>query len=65
MPQALEEFDAQVDMCVQTGVDLDVNYEAIFRATKDFYDEHKDWMEATAKRIGKPLLLEILPERKQ
>ena len=64
MPQALEEFDAQVDMCVQTGVDLDVNYEAIFRATKDFYDEHKDWMEATAKRIGKPLLLEILPERK-
>ena len=64
MAQALEEFDAQVDMCVQTGVDLDVNYEAIFRATKDFYDEHKDWMEATAKRIGKPLLLEILPERK-
>lgn len=64
MSQALEEFDAQVNMCVQTGVDLDVNYEAIFRATQDFYDEHKDWMEATAKRIGKPLLLEILPERK-
>ena len=57
MPQALEEFDAQVDMCVQTGVDLDVNYEAIFRATKDFYEENKDWMEATAKIIGKPLLL--------
>lgn len=64
MPQALKEFDAQVDMCVQTGVDLNVNYEAIFRATEDFYEEHKDWMEATAKRIGKPLLLEILPERK-
>ena len=64
MSQALEEFDKQVDMCVQTGVDLDVNYEAIFRATEDFYEEHKDWMEATAKRIGKPLLLELLPERK-
>lgn len=64
MPQALKEFDAQVDMCVQTGVDLNVNYEAIFRATEDFYEEHKEWMEATAKRIGKPLLLEILPERK-
>lgn len=64
MSQALEEFDKQVDMCVQTGVDLDVNYEAIFRATEDFYKEHKDWMEATAKRIGKPLLLELLPERK-
>ena len=64
MPQTLKEFDAQVDMCVQTGVDLDVNYEAIFRATQAFYDEHKDWMYDVAKRIGKPLLLEILPERK-
>ncbi len=64
MPQALKEFDSQVDMCVQTGVDLDVNYEAIFRATQEFFNENKDWMYATAKRIGKPLLLEILPERK-
>ncbi|MCQ2972745.1 MAG: threonine--tRNA ligase [archaeon] len=64
IPQSLAEFDAQVDMCVQTGVDLDVNYEAIFRATQDFYDENKEWMYDVAKRIGKPLLLEILPERK-
>lgn len=64
MDNTLEEFDKQVDMCVQTGVDLDVNYEIIFRATKAFYDEHKEWMYNTARRIGKPMLLEILPERK-
>ncbi|WP_295722195.1 threonine--tRNA ligase [uncultured Methanobrevibacter sp.] len=64
MDSTLEEFDRQVEMCVQTGIDLDVNYEIIFRATEDFYNEHKEWMYNTARRINKPLLLEILPERK-
>lgn len=64
MESTLEEFSKQTDMCIQTGVDLDVNYEMIFRATKDFYDENKDWMYSIGKKIGKPVLLEILPERK-
>lgn len=64
MNSTLEEFSKQTDMCIQTGVDLDVNYEIIFRATKDFYDENKKWMYSIGKKIGKPVLLEILPERK-
>lgn len=64
MNSTLEEFSKQIDMCIQTGVDLDVNYEIIFRATKDFYDENKEWMYSIGKKIGKPVLLEILPERK-
>lgn len=64
MESTLEEFSKQTDMCIQTGVDLDVNYEIIFRATKDFYDENKDWMYSIGKKICKPVLLEILPERK-
>lgn len=64
MESTLEEFSKQTDMCIQTGLDLDVNYEIIFRATKDFYDENKDWMYSIGKKIGKPVLLEILPERK-
>lgn len=64
MESTLEEFSKQTYMCIQTGVDLDVNYEIIFRATKDFYDENKDWMYSIGKKIGKPVLLEILPERK-
>ena len=64
MNSTLEEFSKQTDMCIQTGVDIDVNYEIIFRATKDFYDENKDWMYSIGKKIGKPVLLEILPERK-
>lgn len=64
MNSTLKEFSKQTDMCIQTGVDLDVNYEIIFRATKDFYDENKEWMYSIGKKIGKPVLLEILPERK-
>ncbi len=64
VPASLEEFSKQTDMCIQTGVDLGVNYEVIFRATQDFFDENKDWMYSIGEKIGKPVLLEILPERK-
>jgi len=62
--QAMVEFDKQITMCKQTGVDLDVNYEVIMRATREFLDENKDWIYAAANKIGKPVLLEIIPERK-
>ncbi len=62
--QAMIEFDGQITMCKQTGIDLDVNYEVIMRATKEFLEENKDWVYSAADKIGKPVLLEILPERK-
>lgn len=61
---SLVEFAKQTDMCIQTGVDLGANYEVIFRATQDFYNDHKEWMYEIANKIAKPVLLEILPERK-
>lgn len=64
IPQSMEEFDRQIDMCMQTGKDLDVNYEAIFRATADFFEENKEWIYGAAEKMGKPILLEILPRRK-
>ncbi|MGZ7109441.1 MAG: threonine--tRNA ligase, partial [Methanobacterium sp.] len=64
IPQSMEEFDRQIDMCMQTGKDLNVNYEAIFRATSDFFEENKEWMYSAAEKMGKPVLLEILPRRK-
>ncbi|GAB4307530.1 MAG: threonine--tRNA ligase [Methanobacteriaceae archaeon] len=62
--QSLEEFDKQISMCQQTGIDFQINYEVIFRATQDFFDEHKKWIFAEAHKIGKPVLMEILPKRK-
>lgn len=62
--QAMDSFDEQIVMCRQTGVDLDVNYEVIVRVTKDFLEENKEWVHSASEKIGKPVLLEILPERK-
>ncbi len=61
---AMIEFDGQIDMCKQTGVDLEVNYEVIMRATNEFFEDNKEWVYSSADKIGKPVLLEILPERK-
>jgi threonyl-tRNA synthetase len=64
MEQTLEEFQKQAEIANRTGKDLNVNYEVIFRATEDFYKENQNWMEDIADRINKPILFEILPERK-
>lgn len=64
IPSSMEEFDRQMDMCMQTGKDLNVNYEAIFRATADFFEENKEWIYSAAEKMGKPILFEILPKRK-
>lgn len=64
LDQSLIEFESQVEMCNQTGNDLDVNYEIIFRATQDFYETYKEWMHKIASKLGKPIILEIIPERK-
>ena len=64
LDQSLEEFEGQIEMCKKTGEDLDVNYEVILRATADFMQENRDWINKAAAMIGKPVLMEILPERK-
>lgn len=62
--EAMVEFDKQIFMCSKTGDDFNINYEVILRATADFFKENEDWIFEAGEKIGKPLLLEILPERK-
>jgi threonyl-tRNA synthetase len=63
LDQSLQEFQDQINMCKQTGDDLHVNYEVIFRATADFVEENQGWINLALNMIGKPVLLEIIPER--
>lgn len=63
VPASLKEFSKQTDMCMQTGKDLDLDFEVIFRATQDFFEENEEWMYEIAEKFQKPILLEILPER--
>ncbi|MEG3223962.1 MAG: threonine--tRNA ligase [Methanobacteriales archaeon Met13] len=64
LEQSLQEFDQQIEMCRQTGEDLNINYEVIMRATQEFLDENREWVYQAADKIGKPVLLEVLPKRK-
>jgi len=63
MDQAREEFERQAALALRTSDDLGVNYEPAFRMTRAFYDEHRDWVEGVVADLGKPTLVELLPER--
>ncbi|WP_456416799.1 threonine--tRNA ligase [Methanocaldococcus sp.] len=68
LKQAMEEFEKQFWECLKTGKDLNLSYSVIFRFTKDFFDEHRDWFFKISKeyknKYGKDVILEILPKRK-
>lgn len=64
LDQSLQEFNNQIIMCKETGEDLLLNYEVILRVTTDFLKENREWVFQAADLIGKPVILEILPERK-
>lgn len=64
LDQSLQEFNNQIIMCKETGEDLLLNYEVILRVTTDFLKENREWAFQAADLIGKPVILEILPERK-
>jgi threonyl-tRNA synthetase len=63
MEEAREEFERQAKLAMQTSVDLGIDYVAVFRTTREFYDENREWVEDVIADLGKPVLLEILLER--
>ena len=66
MPQAVEEFRKRFDLSrdVLNGVGITQDdYEMAIRFTEDFYDENKDLIIETVKKIGKPVLVEMWKER--
>ena len=66
MPQAVEEFRTRFDLSrdVLNGVGITQDdYEMAIRFTEDFYNENKDLIIETVKKIGKPVLVEMWKER--
>jgi threonyl-tRNA synthetase len=63
MDQALACFEEQLAIGVQSGVDLGVRYYSALRCTRDFYEEHRDWVQKVVAILGEPVLIEILSER--
>lgn len=64
LKESREEFANQVTWSLATQNDLDLEYQVIFRSSRDFYENNEDWIKSLVNEIGKPALIEILEERK-
>ncbi|MEM3031136.1 MAG: threonine--tRNA ligase [Candidatus Micrarchaeia archaeon] len=63
LPQAKEEFAKQFELCQQWLAGLALPFETAFRVQKDFYEENGGWYKRFAKRLGKPIFIEMFAER--
>jgi len=66
MSQAIEEFQKRFDLSrnVLHGLGLkESDYELAIRFTEEFYNENKQLVEETVKKIGKPALVEMWKEK--
>ena len=63
MDQAREELMQQAKLALQTSEDLDINYEPAIRMTREFYEDNEAWVQGVVDELGKPTLLEVIPER--
>ncbi len=64
MEQAKNEFKRQLELAYSTSDDLGFKYVVVFRATEDFYNSERGWIQDIVDSINDPILVEILPERK-
>jgi threonyl-tRNA synthetase len=63
MDGALTAFEEQLAMGWKTGQDLETPLVAIFRCTRDFYDQYEAWIKKIVADSGVPMLIEVLSER--
>jgi len=66
MNQAIEEFKKRFDLSreVLRGLGLaDSDYEMAIRFTEEFYNQNKQLVHDTVKKLGKPVLVELWKER--
>ena len=52
----------QIEFVEKLMIELEVNYEVSFRIYRKFYDKNRAFMEKIAKRIGKPIMIEVFEE---
>jgi len=66
LEMAMDEFKVRYDLSLSVlkniGIDTD-DIEMALRTTKDFYNDHKDFLVDLVKKLGKPVLLEMWDER--
>ena len=63
LEQGLEEMSAQFTLSMEWMESLGVPYEAAMRVQKDFFEENKEFYNGIAKKLGRPMLLELFDRR--
>ena len=63
LESSIEEFKKQYKLIKNLEIDLGIKSYVIFRATRDFYKENKDWIIELIKSEKHPTLLELWDDR--
>ena len=63
MTDAKRFFVEQLRLGFKSGADLDIQYQAVFRSTKAFFEDNRRWVEQIAREFKRPFLVELLSER--
>ena len=64
IPSVLQEFEEQYFLAASLMDDFDFDYEAAFRMSKEFFEEHRDWLVTLiAQALKKPALIELFPDK--
>jgi len=62
--QAKDEFMKQYILCMEMLSEIGIDsYEVAIRITKSFYDSNKELVKSLARKIGKPVVVEMWEER--
>ena len=62
--QAMNEYRELFKQYTRLANSMEIDYAVAFRVVKDFYLENKEWFVELLKIVGKPALIELLPEMK-
>ena len=60
---AKAEFESQLGMSLKWNQDLQLDTEVGFRILEDFFNKNKEWYVGMARKIGKPVFVELFTER--
>ncbi len=60
---AKEEFGKQFEMCQSFMSDIDISYVVAFRILREWYEQNREWYAEFAKKVGKPMLIEMFDKR--
>ena len=64
LKQGMEEYEQLFTMYTRTVEAMGIEYVVAFRVVEEFYRENKKVVAKLLKRVKKPALIELLPERK-